>query len=122
MKLQRVAAITLVALIATAGVAVAAPGNAPFDPGADDSERGPSGDARDDESESASAAGSDAAPADEREPDGVLPEQVPDHVGRIHDLIRQFLRGELDGSLGEAVSGVAASDDAAAENASGAIA
>lgn len=54
----------------------------------------------------------DAAERDgARGPPSDLPAPVPDHVGAIHDTIRSFLSGALDGSLGEAVSGIA-SDEA----------
>lgn len=54
-----------------------------------------------------------AAAADEEErrgPPADLPEQVPDHVGEIHQRIVSFLDGELD-SLGAAVSDVTPADD-----------
>lgn len=38
-------------------------------------------------------------------PPADLPEPVPDFVGSIHELIQQFLDGELTGSLGELVRG-----------------
>lgn len=146
MKLHTIAAIALVALVATAGVAVATPGNAPADPGTDDSAHGnsddaPNGDPAENEaanedndvsrSENASAAEDHAVDRGENEsaadgdvsadhaqgPGEGLPEEVPDHVARIHDLIRQHLGSTLDGSLGELISGVTASDDAASGNA-----
>lgn len=40
-----------------------------------------------------------------------LPAQVPDHVHRIHELIRSFIGGTLDGSLGEAISAVTPGGD-----------
>jgi hypothetical protein len=139
MKLHTVAAITLVALVAMAGVALAAPGNAPADPGADDSAHGNSDDAREDDpteneaandvsrsenasaaedrgverSENESAADGNVSAANAQGPGEDLPEQIPDHVSQIHDLIRQHLGSTFDGSLGDLISGVAASDDAA---------
>lgn len=35
-----------------------------------------------------------------------MPSQVPDHVSEIHALIGQFVEGDLDGSLGDAIRGV----------------
>lgn len=140
MKLHVIAAIALVVLVATAGVAVAAPGNAPDNPGEADDEHGASDDAPDGEpaedqsideddvnrsenasatadrgvemSENESAADGDVSAVHAQGSGEDLPAQVPDHVSQIHDLIRQFFDGELAGSLGEAISGVTASDDA----------
>lgn len=50
-----------------------------------------------------------AADDDRRGPPADLPEQVPDHVGEIHQRIVTFLDGELD-SLGAAVSDVTPAD------------
>ena len=35
-----------------------------------------------------------------------MPAQVPDHVTRIHETIRSFLAGDVDGSLGDAISDI----------------
>lgn len=57
-------------------------------------------------------AGSDQA---ERGPPADLPEQVPDHVSEIHDLIRGFMDGSVE-NLGEQISAVVGgSDDPEAE-------
>jgi hypothetical protein len=39
-----------------------------------------------------------------------MPEQVPDHVGEIHDLINQFIDGGIS-DLGSAVSDVTPDDE-----------
>lgn len=59
-----------------------------------------------DNADNADGAAPDAAAenADRRGPPADLPAQVPDHVAEIHDLIRSFLGGDDDGSLGESVS------------------
>lgn len=41
----------------------------------------------------------------DRGPPGTMPAQVPDHVTRIHETIRSFLAGGLNGSLGQAIAG-----------------
>jgi hypothetical protein len=46
----------------------------------------------------------DDAAADGQGPPADLPAQVPDHVTQIHDLIRSFVGGDGDGSLGDSVS------------------
>jgi hypothetical protein len=43
-----------------------------------------------------------------------MPAGVPDHVAEIHDTIRTFLSGDLDGPLGPAVSDAASNGDASA--------
>ncbi|MFB6173370.1 MAG: hypothetical protein ABEI39_01880 [Halobacteriales archaeon] len=127
MNLSKIAAIGLAALLVTAGAAAAMPGNAPDHAGADDeqtSDRRPD-DAEDDENATddagappatvADAGGADAA----RGPPADLPTQAPDHVSRIHDLIREFLSGDLDGSLGDAVSDASPDGPETPANASG---
>ncbi len=46
-----------------------------------------------------------------------LPAQVPDFVGEVHDLIRQFKVGDLTDSLGAAISDVTPGDEAGNETA-----
>jgi hypothetical protein len=60
----------------------------------------------------ASATGAAASSADAKGPVGTLPEQVPDHVSSVHDLVREFLSGDLGGSLGEAIRGLTANEHA----------
>lgn len=45
-----------------------------------------------------------------------MPEQVPDFVSEIHQLIRDFHAGDLAGSLGEAISDVTGAEGDAAGN------
>lgn len=52
------------------------------------------------ENAAAQAAGQSNA---ERGPPAELPDQAAAHVDQVHDLVRQFLGGDLDGSLGEHV-------------------
>lgn len=98
MKLSTLIPIALVALLVTAGAAAAMPGNAPDHAGANDHEQA-SDHAPDD-----TADDGDAGNAHAQGPPEDLPEQVPDFVRQIHDAIRQFLSGGLDGILGDAVS------------------
>lgn len=135
------AAVALAVLLVSAGAVAAAPGNAPTDAGADasDDSRGENagsgdaaaaangtdraanasdgnatanGDVATDRSENASAAGDEARVEDSEGPDVALPERVPEHVSRIHDLVGRFLAGDLGGSLGEAISGLTADENA----------
>lgn len=117
MKLSAIVAVAAAVLLVTAGAAMAAPGNAPADPVADGSGDGP-GDAgpADDAAENASAAGAAASGDGVRGPPLDLPEPVPDRVAQIHDLIRQFISGDLAGSLGEAISGVTPDDGSATQS------
>ncbi|MEF8855853.1 MAG: hypothetical protein V5A16_00375 [Haloplanus sp.] len=123
----KLVAVVFAALLVTVGTVAAAPGNAPVDVGADDqyddhaaeenddhanasdSDGQPADVSADDADENASdaadsAANADASNAERRGPPTDLPAQVPDHVTRIHDLIRSFLDGDRDGSLGDSVS------------------
>jgi len=83
----------------------------PADDHADDN----AGDDADDGADNADGAAAKNADADRRGPPADLPAQVPDHVATIHDLIRSFLSGDDDGSLGESVSD--ATPDDGGENA-----
>jgi hypothetical protein len=87
MTRTKLLAVALAVLLVAAGTAAAAPGNAPADrtDSADDGDAGP--------------------PAD-------LPAPVPDGVAAIHDLILSFIGGDLDGSLGNAVSDATPAGDA----------
>lgn len=132
MTRTKLVAVAFAALLVTVGTVAAAPGNAPVDVGADDQyddhadaadenaadapedddaanesdDRRPDDAPEDDHAENADGAAPDAAAenADRRGPPADLPAQVPDHVAEIHDLIRSFLGGDDDGSLGESVS------------------
>ena len=55
----------------------------------------------------------DVSAADARGPPVSMPDEVPEHVSAIHDTIREFLAGGLDGSLGEAIRGLTADERAA---------
>lgn len=120
MRFHKSIALMLAALMLAAGAAAAMPGNAPSDAGnATDADDG----AADDEAAAADDAEMnetdedtvDEARADDandaRGPPADMPEQVPDHVSTIHDVVRQFLDDDLDGSLGESVSDVANSSE-----------
>ena len=127
MSLKRYAAMLLAALVVTAGAAgavAAAPGsgNAPDDAGPNENANDAATDAAEDDSDGdASSAGNasdanDASAADERRgPPTDMPEQVPDHVGEIHDLINQFIDGSVS-DLGSAVSDVTPDDESDAAN------
>ncbi len=92
MKLRTIATLAVLTLLIASGAAMAAPvdtpNDAPDEPNASDQ----------------------PAPADVDGPPTDLPDAVPDFVAEIHDLIRQFLGGDLDGSLGDAVSNVTPDD------------
>ncbi|PSQ19698.1 hypothetical protein BRD04_09770 [Halobacteriales archaeon QS_9_67_17] len=123
MSLKRYAAMLLAALVVTAGAAgavAAAPGsgNAPDDAGPNENANDAATDAADDGDGDASDASdaNDASAADERRgPPTDMPEQVPDHVGEIHDLINQFIDGSVS-DLGSAVSDVTPDDESDAAN------
>lgn len=133
MKLSKLAAIALAALLVTAGAAAATPGNGPDHAGADEHEQASDNqpdDADDEQEDDAAAADENATSgaenADEHAaamgangavesnqradqaqgPPSDMPEQVPDHVMEIHRLIADFLMGDLDGNLGVSVSDV----------------
>ena len=112
MNVSKLAALVLVALLVTAGAAAAVPATATDHSGAADHEQ--ASDHRSDEAaDGAAVAAEGGAEAvglahprsdDTRGPPTDLPEQVPDHVTRIHQLILDFLSGDLDGNLGPSVS------------------
>ena len=136
MKLKTTAVFAVIALMLTAGAAAAMPGSAP-DHAADGENEMPddqppeqadanasAADSHADENESADADDADnaserrdGAAAGERGPPQDMPEQVPDHVSSIHDLIRTFLHGDGDGNLGEQISDVTPDDEEADGNA-----
>ena len=126
MKLSKLAAVALAILLVTAGAAAAVPGNAPAFAGNDEAQAndhsqgdenppdhaGNASDAGNASVASSGAADHDGASAAEaRGPPVDLPSAVPDHVSAIHDLIRQHLAGDLDGSLGEAIADVTPDDE-----------
>jgi len=115
MTLTKIVAIALAVLTVTAGAAAAMPGNAPEHARTNDNaeqtdEHSQAGDpASGNESEDAvhgdGMAEQQRTTNQERQgPPVDLPSPVPDHVRQIHDLIRQVLNDELDGSLGKAIS------------------
>ena len=110
MNLTKTAGVLLaVLLVATAGVA-ALPGNAPAD-----SQAGQADDTYDDADASDAPAdsgpemndsemGENASNVDDRQgPPTDMPAQVPDHVSQIHELIHQYLDGDID-NLGAQIS------------------
>ena len=103
MSTTRVVAVALATLVVATGVAAATPpGDAP--------------DRRTNETRAAADAAPSPRPADtadERGPPAALLERVPDHVEAIHDAIRSLLTGDLDGRLGDAVSGLLDGDASA---------
>ena len=134
MKLPQIASVLLaVVLVATAGAA-AMPGNAPVDAQTgqadenynDSADEGAidanASDAQDAQNDSEAQNNSDAsAPDDRRGPPTDMPEQAPDFVTEIHELINQKLDGTLE-DLGEALSAVTPdedADDAGSEQADG---
>ncbi len=95
MKLRTIATLAVLTLIVASGAALAAPVDVP-------NERGDAPD------EPNATAGPD--PADADGPPADLPNAVPDFVGELHDLIRQFLGGDSDGPLGDAIGNVTPDD------------
>jgi hypothetical protein len=71
--------------------------------GADEDASGDA-EATEDANGSAAASGSAADTRGERGPPETLPTPVPDHVSEIRDTVDAFLSGDLDGSLGDALS------------------
>mgnify|MGYP006294165479 CR=1 FL=1 len=121
MNLTKTAGVLLaVLLVATAGVA-ALPGNAPAD-----SQAGQADDTYDDSNASDAPAdagpgmndsetGENASNADDRQgPPTDMPAQVPDHVSQIHELVHQYLDGDID-NLGAQISDLMGGGEAAEE-------
>lgn len=104
MKLSTLAALALVALLVSAGAAAAMPGVASTQNQNQADGHAQATDHADDAGGDENAAAGAANAPDDRGPHVDLPERVPDHVPQLHDLIRRFLSGDLDGSLGGAVS------------------
>ena len=127
MKFTKVASVLMaVLLVATAGAA-AMPGNAPdkaqagqadgnYENGSD-AEQAANETAMDDDNEMKpdhAGNGSDAGAAaadDKRGPPTDMPEQVPDFVTEVHELINQKLDGTLE-DLGDALSAATPGEDA----------
>jgi hypothetical protein len=133
MNVSKLTAAVLAVLVVTTGLGAAAAmpgnGNAPDDTGsnaanaptddADAPERnvtdeGMSPEEVADRAENDSVAEADGesarSAAERRGPPADLPEQVPDHVGEIHQRIASFLDGSLD-DVGTAVSDVTPDDE-----------
>ena len=108
MNLTKTAGVLLaVLLVATAGV-TALPGNAPADSEAEQYDDGANAgntpaDAGPQMHDSEMSDENASNAEDRRGPPTDMPEQVPDHVSQIHDLIHQFLDGDID-TLGEQIS------------------
>jgi len=114
MKRTTLIAAVFAALIVASGFAAAAPGNAPVDvdTGAatpdDGTNTGPQ------QTSDAGDRHGNSAAADKRSGQGPavdLPEQVPDHVSAIHERISSYLSGDLEGTLGDAISEVTPDDE-----------
>lgn len=137
MKRTTLIAALFAVLIMATGFAAAAPGNAPVDvdTGADSTDDHAESEPQhatdhDDRSETAATERNEnGAAADERNGNGAatderngqgpnvdLPAQVPDHVSTIHDRISSFLSGDLETSLGDAISEVTPDDENADES------
>ena len=131
MKVRTITVIAIATMLATTGAVVAAPGNAPNLPDNahdmndteqnDDSSKNATvveemnekttGREDSDRAVGAGASGADVRAENSQGPPTDLPAQVPEHVGQIHDLIRQFLNDDVGESLGNAISDVVAQDD-----------
>ncbi|MFB6362001.1 MAG: hypothetical protein ABEH59_11865 [Halobacteriales archaeon] len=131
MNAHKLIAIALAALLVFAGGAAALPDqasdaaedNQPDEPGVDAAgqadENATDDDAAENETETAENETEDEDARDENASAGPptdLPEQAPDHVTQIHDLIRSKLDGALTGQeLGAAISDLMGSDEGAGE-------
>ncbi|MDY6764744.1 MAG: hypothetical protein SV377_03520, partial [Halobacteria archaeon] len=110
-------AVLAVLLVGTAGVAMAAPGNAPVDTPADDKADDK---ANEEEKENGDQSNNESAQVEENQgPPEDLPvdenANVPDHVSEIHSLINQFIDDELD-NLGQAISDLMSGSDGESSN------
>ena len=85
----KTAAIGVAVLLVTAGVAAATPGNAPDMSNADESDDNYDGDAEqpDDARDDNESAEDEQNETEDAGPLAGVPEQVPDHVTEIHQLI-----------------------------------
>jgi hypothetical protein len=118
MNAKRTVAVALAALLVSTGAVAATPagqaiGNAAetaadaeAEAGAPNERAGPNASENADVNATAATAGAASDSQNERGPPEDLPAQVPDHVSEIHDTIDSFLSGELERSLGEALSGL----------------
>jgi len=110
MQLTRIAGVALALLVVT-GTAGAMPGAAGAQ--ADDT----TGDDSVDTARGPATNGSDAADRDpatepaDRGPPADLPDQVPDFVGDIHQLVQQHTDGDHDGSLGDQIRDLTPGDE-----------
>lgn len=121
MNVSKLIVIALAALLVTAGAAVAAPGQSPDNPGADAADEHRPDEAGADAAANASNNATDVdVERDENASDAPpveMPEPVPDHASEIHQLIRDYLNGDLGNTtLGETVSVVAGGGDDARAN------
>lgn len=141
MDTTKITGALLAVLLVTAGTAAALPGNAPADtPATDEAQASntthtpaatqPTDEASDDGNESATDEPRRGPPATQnrhgppadrgnaeahegrRGPPVDMPDQVPDFVTQIHQLIRQHLSGVLDVDLGSAIADVVPGDAA----------
>lgn len=90
----------LAATLTMAGSAVAVDGNSTVGDQADG----------DDPAEHRSGDDHEEGTSDGQGPPTDLPDQVPDHVEKIHNKIVQFLNGDFGGNLGEVISGLTPDD------------
>ncbi|WP_435345926.1 hypothetical protein [Haloarchaeobius sp. HRN-SO-5] len=115
------------AVVATAGVAVAVAGSVSAQPYADDSDYDTDDPdySSDDDDDDRRGGPSDNGPSNANNAQGPpvdMPDQVPHHVVEIHYEIRDFLDGYFSGTLGDAISELTPDDGAASVNAAGASA
>lgn len=119
MKWKTIAVAALAVLVVGAGAVMAVPGSAADQAqthandhssgGSDDPDEATQGtDDHENRSEHADNASEQPAVAqdapDRRGPPTDMPSQVPGHVLEIHETINSWLSGDLDGSLGDALS------------------
>lgn len=126
MRPKRLAAFALVALVVVNGAAAVVPGHmsagagndAPIEPDEHADDEAAAGDAPGRNANGARDAnrgpGTNGSAGAKRGPSADVPARAPDHVREIHDAVRRFLPGDLDGSLGAVVRDVVGSDGAAA--------
>ena len=116
MQFTKLVAIALAALLLTAGVAAALPGDVPGHANADDHEQASDhadvDEQRNETASNESTESSDAGPPGDRSehaqgPPTDMPDPVPDFVAEIHAVIADYLAGDIDGNPGDAVSDVA---------------
>lgn len=126
MKRLTMIAAGLAVLVLATGAALAQPGNAPVEVPTDHHDdattQATDPTTADDMNETATNDSdadpqSDIAPVDGNGPDAgeqgppvEMPTPVPDRVAEIHEMIRSFIDGQLDGSLGESLQGFLGDD------------